>query len=185
MVVHTGLADHQTRLPMSWEEYNQLEDDIRGEFIDGALLTPPTPDRHHQVAVLSLVSRLFDVCAPSESVTTGWGWSPTGAFEEYIPDVMVHTATDDQARFTGVPLLCVEVTSGNWTNDLILKRAKYAAARLQDYWVVDRRERVLRQYVLQGDLLVEAGHLGGHGMAEARFAGRSVSVDLDVLSPTP
>lgn len=85
MVVHTGLADHQTRLPMSWEEYNQLEDDIRGEFIDGALLTPPTPDRHHQVAVLSLVSRLSDVCAPSESVTTGWGWSPTGAFEEYIP----------------------------------------------------------------------------------------------------
>lgn len=65
---------------------------------------------------------------------------------------MVHAATDDQARFTGVPLLCVEVTSGNWTSDLILKRAKYAAARLHDYWVVDRRERVLRQYVLQGDL---------------------------------
>ncbi|MFT4287955.1 Uma2 family endonuclease [Nocardioides sp.] len=98
---------------------------------------------------------------------------------------MVHAATNDQTRFTGIPLLCVEITSGNWTNDLILKRAKYAAARLHDYWVVDRRERVLRQYVLQGDLLAEARQLDGRGMAEARFAGRSVSVDLDVLFPTP
>ena len=185
MTVHIGSADHQTRLPMSWEEYNRLGDDIRGEFIDGALLMPPIPDRHHQVAILHLVSHLSEVCAPSESVTTGWGWSPTGVAEEYVPDVMVHPATDDRARFTGIPLLCVEITSGNWTNDLILKRAKYAAARLRDYWVVDRRERVLRQYVLQGNLSVEAGHLDGHGMVEARFAGRSVSVDLDVLLPTP
>ena len=184
-MVRISLIDQQTRLPMSWEEYNRLGDDIRGEFIDGALLMPPPPDRHHQVAILYLAGRLSDVCASSESVTTGWGWSPAGAFEEYVPDVMVHSATDDQARFTGVPLLCVEITSGNWTNDLILKRAKYAAAQLQDYWVVDRRERVLCQYVLQDDLLVEAGQLDGRGVAQARFAGRSVDIDLDVLFPTP
>lgn len=181
MAVQAGLVERETRLPMSWEEYNQLGDEIRGEFIDGALLVAPTPDRHHQDAILHLVSRLSAACLPADRVTTGWGWSPAGVGEEYVPDVLVYPVTEDRARFTGFPLLCVEVTSGNWATDLILKRAKYAAAGLRDYWVVDRRERVLREYELQGGLLVESARHTGHGTAEARFAGRTVSVDLGIV----
>lgn len=181
MAVHAGSVEAETRLPMSWEEYNQLGDDVRGEFIDEALLMAPTPDRHHQAAILHLVSRLSEACVPGEDVTTGWGWSPAGVAEEYVPDVMVYPRTDDQVRFTGIPLLCVEVTAGNWANDLILKRAKYAAAGLRDYWVVDRRDRVLRQYELHGDLLVEVAHQAGRGTTDARFAGRLVAVDLRIV----
>lgn len=94
---------------------------------------------------------------------------------------MVYAVTEGRARFTGVPPLCVEVTSGNWANDLILKRAKYAAAGIGDHWVVDRRERVLREYEPRGDLLVESARHTGHGTADARFAGRTVGIDLGIV----
>ena len=181
MAMHAGLVEPGTRLPMSWEEYNQLGDEARGEFIDGALLTAPTPDRRHQAAILYLVGCLREVCGRDEDVTTGWGWSPAGVSEEYVPDVMVHPVTSDEARFTGVPLLCAEITSTNWVNDLVLKRAKYAAAGLRDYWIVDRRENLLRQYQLHGDVLVETARSGDQGRSELRFAGRSVDIDLRIL----
>lgn len=181
MTAHVGWADSDIPLRMSWDEYNELGDGAHGEFIDGALLTPPTPDRHHQEAILHLVSRLSGVCAAGEGATTGWGWSPSGVLEEYVPDVMVYPATPDQARFTGVPLLCVEVTSGNRSSDLILKRAKYASAGLRNYWVVERRDSVLRQYELREGLLMEFARHAGREPIEIRFADRPVTVDLGVL----
>ena len=59
--------------------------------------------------------------------------------------------------------------------------SKYAAAMLPDYWVIDRRERLLRQYQLRGDLLAEAGCAGDQGTAELRFHGRTVGLDLGIL----
>lgn len=180
MAVRAGVVE---RLPMSWADYNELGDEVPGEYIDGALLMVPTPDRHHQAAILHLVSRLSTVCRPGEEVTTGWGWSPVGVSEEYVPDVMVFPATNDQIRFGGIPLLCVEITSGDRGTDLVVKRAKYAAAGLRDYWVVDRLEPALIQYEVDGDLLVETGRRVGSGVITVSFSGRSVELDLDLLLP--
>lgn len=166
---------------MPWADYNQLGNDLRGEFIDGALLMAPTPDRHHQDAIQHVLAALSAVCLGDEGVTTGWGWSPAGVDEEYVPDVMMVPATHDEARFGGIPLLCVEVTSSNRANDLVLKRAKYAAASLPDYWVVDRQDHLLRTFALQGKLLVEVEQWRPPGRHRIPFGGREVELDLDLL----
>lgn len=147
------------RLPISWESYDSLEydDSLRGaEYMDGELLVPSgLSDYGHQKAIRYLERQIEPTLTADEDVISGFGWKPTGASEEYGPDVMVCTVPTDRRRFTGVPLLCVEITSTNWTADLVRKRAKYAAAGLPDYWIVDRRGGVLRCLELRDRLLVE------------------------------
>jgi hypothetical protein len=76
------------------------------------------------------------------------------------------------------------------------KRAKYAAAGLPEYWIVDRHDRVLRRLRLQDGVLVEtavdtpagiavpkgsAPRGEGPGVMTAAFAGREVTIDLDYV----
>lgn len=189
-------------LPMSWETYDSLDFDeaLRGaEYMDGELVVPPgAPDWGHQDAILYLLGQLRPTLAEGEGVTTGVGWKPEGILEEYIPDVIVCEIPEDRRRFTGVPLLCVEVTSSNRANDLVKKRNAYAAAGLKDYWIVDRKERALRVHELRDGVLVETDvwqlpHLGGRTARNlrqhdsfthtARYAGRQIRVDLLALFP--
>lgn len=179
-------ADGTLRLPMSWESYDSLEydDDLRGaEYMDGELLVPPgLPDWGHQQAIFYLRDQIRPTLAAGEDVTSGFAWKPDGVAEEYGPDVMVCTIPADRHRFTGIPLLCVEVTSSNWSADIVRKRAKYAAAVLADYWIVDRRGRALRCLKLRGDLFVEAEVFAldpdRSATVSATYADRTVELDL-------
>lgn len=40
-------------------------------------------------------------------------------------------------------MLCVEITSGNRSNDYVTKVAKYAQAGLDHYWILDPQSEVL------------------------------------------
>lgn len=182
--------DGTLRLPMSWEIYDSLEydDSLHGaEYMDGELIVPPSfPDWGHQKAIRYLEQRIEPTLATGEDVISGFGWSPPGAREEFGPDVMVCTIPTDRRRLTGVPLLCVEITSSNWTSDLVRKRAKYAAAGLPDYWIVDRRRGVLRCFELRDRILVEAAAFtyddpkAGETVTVS-YGGRTVDLELGRL----
>lgn len=176
------------RLPMSWETYDSLDFDesLRGaEYVNGALLLPPgAPDLGHHDAIDYLRDQLRPTLAAGERTTSGFAWKPEGINAEYIPDVMVFVADEDRRRFVGQPLLCVEVTSGNRSRDLVEKRNYYAAAGLPDYWIVDRKDKALRCHELRGGVLVETAthHLPLRRRkaltVTATYAGRPVDVDL-------
>lgn len=176
---------------MSWETYDSLDadDELRGaEYVNGVLVLPGgAPDLGHHDAIDYLRDQLRPTLAAGERTTSGFGWKPEGIAEEYIPDVMVFVPGADRRRFTGVPLLCVEVTSSSKAVDMVTKREAYARAGLGSFWIVDRQERVLLCHELRGGVLVERE---AHRLplqqrealiVRATYAGRAVDIDLTQL----
>ncbi|GAB2699884.1 Uma2 family endonuclease [Thalassiella azotivora] len=166
--------------PLTWEMYEQLPEDLRAEYVDGRLQMTPSPTRQHQAACLRLATALQAVVRDDTRVALAWAWKPD--VDEFIPDVMVHPVTTEQVRFTGTPLLVVEVLSTNRSTDLVLKTNRYARAGLAHYWVLDPTTGTLDAFDLTEDgLYARVAQVTAGQPQEVVFGPSTLQVDVAAL----
>lgn len=124
----------------------------RVEIIGGHLLVTPSPDVPHARALTKLM-RPFIAAGLDDGETEVLQnvglWLPTGAEDYAIPDLVVVDAdiddhfVENNAYDPVCFRLVLEVTSGNWKDDLKTKVTAYAEAKVPVYVIVDRKHQRL------------------------------------------
>src|SRR4051812_26520646 len=164
---------------MSWEEFDALGE-IRAEYIDGRVVMAPSLMRRHQTASRRLANLLESALNPGFGVVEGWSWKP--GRDEFVPDIVVYQSTEEQVRYTGTPVLVVEVLSTSPVRDLVVKMNKYAAYGLDRYWVLDPEKRELYVFAWQDSTYELVETVGGEP-ADIDFGAGVASIDLAALVP--
>ena len=164
---------------MSWEEFDALGE-IRAEYIDGRVVMAPSPMRRHQTASRRLANLLESAVEPGFGVVEAWSWKP--GRDEFVPDILVYPSTDEQIRYTGTPVLVVEVLSTSPVGDLVVKINKYAAYGLDRYWVLDPEKRELHVLARQ-DSNYELVRTVTKERAEVDFGAGVARIDLTAIIP--
>ncbi|MBT2675649.1 Uma2 family endonuclease [Streptomyces sp. ISL-14] len=139
------------------DEIMERHPGYRVEIIGGHLLVTPSPDAPHARALTDLMIPFIaaGLHGSETAVLQNVGlWLPTGDEDYAIPDLVVVDADIDDhfAENNAYDPVCfrlvLEVTSGNWKDDLKTKVAAYARAGVPVYVIVDRKHQ--RLHVLTG-----------------------------------
>ncbi|MDX3307838.1 Uma2 family endonuclease [Streptomyces sp. NPDC054884] len=159
------------------DEIMERHPGYRVEIIGGHLLVTPSPDAPHARALTKLM-RPFIAAGlddgDSEVLQNVGLWLPTGEEDYVIPDLVVVDAdiddhfVENNAYDPGCFRLVLEVTSGNWKDDLRTKVAAYAQAKVPVYVIVDRKHQ--RVHVLTEPVV------GGYDNHQFYAPGQSVTL---------
>lgn len=138
---------------MRWtkDEYHRLAemgwfDDRRVELLDGEIFEMPVPKMAHVVALDGTANAL------RTAFGSGCWVSPQAPLDltltsEPIPDLyVVPGKVRDYTAHPTTALLVVEVSDTTLSHDRNRKGSLYAAALIQDYWIVNLVDRQLEVY---------------------------------------
>lgn len=175
---------HLTRRAAPVEEFWALpESMLPTEYVNGEIITAPTPTSLHQRVVGSVFFKLtrfvsetdagevflspLDVVLPSGDVVQ--------------PDVFFLTGEQVERgvenRVKVAPALAVEILSpSSVKHDTLTKRDLYERNRVREYWVVDPRARTIDQLVLRKKHYALTQHLEDDTIKSAALAGFEMRV---------
>lgn len=175
------------------DEIMERHPGYRVEIIEGHLLVTPSPDAPHARALTGLMIPFIAAGlhgGETEVLQNVGLWLPTGDEDYAIPDLVVVDADIDDHLVENNAYdpvcfrLVLEVTSGNWRDDLKTKVAAYAEAKVPVYVVVDRKHQ--RLHVLTdpdgGDYANHRPHAPGEVVTLPGSIGAEVTLDVaDIL----
>ncbi len=142
---------------LTFEEYRfyQSNDDILYELFKGKLIPLPIPSALH-INICNFLLYQLRIFFVSQNMDL-MAINPVGVRTEKdssrIPDLVVCTQElwpEILKRkgagifdFGEIPTLVVEVTSDNWREDYIRKRAEYALVDIPEYWIINPKKQVI------------------------------------------
>lgn len=127
---------------VTYEDYLRWpETTVPCEFVDGRVVMTPSPGVPHQRAGVRLTA-ILTAASPAELEVLvspiDWVLRRDPLLVRQPDVVVIDRALGDQVHLTAPPVLAVEVVSPtSRERDLITKRAQYATAGLEWYWLVD------------------------------------------------
>jgi Uma2 family endonuclease len=135
----------RANVPYTYREYCYLPNDGRRyEIIDGDLFATPAPSTMHQT-----VSRRLLYALMSQLELPGIAYIFDAPYDVILaettvvePDLAIirksRRSSISERGFEGPPDVVVEILSSSTRgNDVVLKKAAYARAGIQEYWIVD------------------------------------------------
>lgn len=171
------------------DEIMERHPGYRVEIIEGHLLVTPSPDAPHARALTKLMRPFITAGlddGETEILQNVGLWLPTGAEDYAIPDLVVVDAdiddhfVENNAYDPVCFRLVLEVTSGNWQNDLKTKVGAYAEAKVPVYVIVDRKHQ--RVHVLtdpaEDDYANHRVHAPGELVTLPDSIGAKVALDV-------
>lgn len=153
----------------TYDDYARLPDNgMRYEVIEGSLYMSPAPSPKHQEVIVALLKRLLDYLEEQPR-----GKILVSPIDVILPDLASPVQPDllfianerldiiKEKFIEGVPDLIVEVLSpGNPQHDQNIKFRIYAAAGVQEYWLINPDTRSVEINVLRGQAYASAGMFG-------------------------
>jgi Uma2 family endonuclease len=121
-------------------DLEQVPDDgHRYELVDGTLVVTPAPSVRHQDVSMRMAVLLFTARTPGLRVLAAPADVILGSDTALQPDLLVAREDDfTESSLPVAPLLVVEILSPSTRLvDLNLKKARYEAAGVASYWVID------------------------------------------------
>lgn len=167
------------RVRMSWDEYLQLPEQPRAEWVNGeAVIMNAPPLFDHGRAVMRLGALLVPLFPSHEVVTEVYLKLPRNRVR--LPDVMLVADRPEDGWVAEPPLMVAEVLSWSTrSEDTVRKSMEYAHGGIGQYWLVDpelRRIDVLRN--ISGEWEFAAKLDEEHPAAEVELADVRVPIDL-------
>ena len=171
-------------------DLDALPPDVKGEIIEGVLYTMTRPRGRHQLAATLVGEDLSGPFNRGRGGPGGWWILVEPGIElpgtpEIAPDLAGWTrdrlaALPEDEPIRVVPDWVCEILSPTTRrHDLLVKKPYYAKVGVRHHWIVDRLERTLTAYRLEGGLWLELGMFSEETDARVEpFA----AVSLDISS---
>lgn len=164
---------------MSWEEFLDLPDRPRAEWVDGEVVIDVAPVLFpHGSATGQLIALLVPLFPEHRIVTEVGLWLPRNRLR--APDLMMLADRPEGGWVSELPVLVAEILSRSTrSEDTIRKSREYAERGIGQYWVVDPELRAIDVWrLVEGEWDLLARLDDQHPTAEVTLS--DVVVPLDI-----